>query len=201
MAPPPPPGSAEKHKGKARSSEYVGVYWDKRSCKWAARISHEGKEKGKGTFHTEEEVARAFDDAAWELRGGVAHGAKFSLNFPTEVEKQEAEKQEAAAVAAIEPAKPAPLLGSLDVQQLLATYGPMGGEPCGAGSDGDAPDDDGVREPAGPTGEYDSAMRAASRSSSGSRSRGALIRLAGGHSVPAWWLLAVAAGGGSQRVD
>ena len=121
------------------------MYWDKRGCKWVAYIKHDGKQKRKGTFHTEEEAARAFDDAAWELRGGVAHGAKFSLNFPTE-----AEKQEAAAVAAVEPAKPAPLLGSLDVQLLLATYGPMGGEPCGAGSDGDAPDDDGVREPAGP---------------------------------------------------
>ena len=124
--------------------------WNKWDCKWAASIKHEGKQKRKGTFHTEEEAARAFDDAARELRGGAAHGAKFSLNFPTEAEKQEAEKQEAAAAAAIEPAKPAPLLGSLDVQQLLATYGPMGGEPCGAGSDGDAPDDDGVREPAGP---------------------------------------------------
>ena len=51
MAPPPPPGSAEKHKGKARRSKYVGVYWVKRDCKWAARISHEGKQKWKGTFH------------------------------------------------------------------------------------------------------------------------------------------------------
>ena len=59
MAPPPPPGSAEKHKGKARRSKYVGVYWDKRGCKWEARISHEGKQKRKGTFHTEEEAARA----------------------------------------------------------------------------------------------------------------------------------------------
>ena len=100
MAPPPPPGSAEKHKGKARRSKYVGVYWDKRSCKWAARISHEGKERWKGTFHIEEEAARAFDDAARELRGGAAHGAKFSLNFPTVAEKQEA-------AAAVEPAKPA----------------------------------------------------------------------------------------------
>ena len=58
------------------------------------------KQRRKGTFHTEEEAARAFDDAARELRGGAAHGAKFSLNFPTEAEKQEA-------VAAVEPAKPA----------------------------------------------------------------------------------------------
>ena len=64
MAPPPPPGSAEKHKGKARRSEYVGVCWDKRDCKWAAIISHEGKPKRKGRFSTEEEAARAFDDAA-----------------------------------------------------------------------------------------------------------------------------------------
>ena len=90
MAPPPPPGSAEKHKGKARRSKYVGVGWDKRNCKWSAAIKHEGKSYRQGRFSTEEEAARAFDDAARELRGGVAHGAKFSLNFPTEAEKQEA---------------------------------------------------------------------------------------------------------------
>jgi hypothetical protein len=90
MAPPPPPGSAEKHKGKARRSEYVGVCWDKQGCKWAAYIKHDGKLKRKGAFHTEEEAARAFDDAARELRGGAAHGAKFKLNFPTVAEKQEA---------------------------------------------------------------------------------------------------------------
>ena len=100
MAPPPPPGSAEKHKGKARRSKYVGVYWVKLDCKWVARISHEGKLKGKGRFSTEEEAARAFDDAARELRGGAAHGAKFSLNFPTEAEKQEAAAAAAAAASA-----------------------------------------------------------------------------------------------------
>jgi hypothetical protein len=65
------------------------VYWVKRDCKWAASIKHEGKQKGKGAFHSEEEAARAFDDAARELRGGVAHGAKFKLNFPTVAEKQD----------------------------------------------------------------------------------------------------------------
>jgi len=53
MAPPPPPGSAEKHKGKARRSEYVGVCWVKRDCNWSAYIKHEGKQKGKGRFSTE----------------------------------------------------------------------------------------------------------------------------------------------------
>jgi len=86
------------------------VCWDKRDGKWAASIKHDGKLTRKGRFSTEEEAARAFDDAARELRGGAAHGAKFKLNFPTVAEKQE---------AAAEPAKPAPLLGSLDVQQLL----------------------------------------------------------------------------------
>jgi hypothetical protein len=76
------------------------VYWDKRDCKWAARIKHERKQKRKGTFHTEEEAARAFDDAARELRGSAAQSGKFSLNFPTVAEKQEA-------AAAVEPAKPA----------------------------------------------------------------------------------------------
>ena len=69
MAPPPPPGSAEKHKGKARRSKYVGVCWVKRDCKWMARIKHERKQKGLGRFSTEEEAARAFD----------AHGMRVNI--------------------------------------------------------------------------------------------------------------------------
>ena len=52
----------------------------------------------------------------------LAHGAKSKLNFATAADQQEA----AAAVEQAKPAAWAPLLGSLDLQQLLAAYGPAG---------------------------------------------------------------------------
>jgi hypothetical protein len=49
-AAPPPPGSAGKHKGKARRSKYVGVSWDMRRCKWVAGIKHERRKRHLGRF-------------------------------------------------------------------------------------------------------------------------------------------------------
>lgn len=59
------------------SSEYVGVCWNKRSCKWVAYILAEGIRKHLGYFHNEEDAARAFDAATLE------RNPKFNrLNFP-----------------------------------------------------------------------------------------------------------------------
>ena len=46
------------------SSQYKGVWWNKRESKWRARIRFEGKAIELGHFKEEEEAARAYDKAA-----------------------------------------------------------------------------------------------------------------------------------------
>ena len=54
------------------SSKYKGVRRDKRYGTWSARIRHNGTYVHLGTFSTEIEAARAFDNAAQLLRGQYA---------------------------------------------------------------------------------------------------------------------------------
>jgi AP2 domain len=59
------------------SSQYKGVFRDKRRRKWFAQIKVAGKAKYLGTYTDEEQAARAYDHAARCLFGAHAH-----TNFP-----------------------------------------------------------------------------------------------------------------------
>jgi len=56
----------------------VGVSWHKRARKWVAKIMVDGKVQNLGYFTSEEEAARAYDDAA-----RARDGAGAAVNFPT----------------------------------------------------------------------------------------------------------------------
>ena len=75
----------------ATVSEFVGVSLKKRTRKWGARITHDGKKQHLGSFDDEQEAARAVDTAARRLRGQNAHGGRagtnwLRLNFPSKRE-------------------------------------------------------------------------------------------------------------------
>lgn len=59
------------------SSRFKGVSWHSRAKKWYAEIQFEGKQKSLGYFESEEEAARAYNQAALEYFGNY-----FLLNFP-----------------------------------------------------------------------------------------------------------------------
>ncbi len=65
--------------GRATTSRYKGVYWDKTKRKWRASIYADGKRHRLGRFRDEEAAARAYDAAAKELHGEYAR-----LNFVEE---------------------------------------------------------------------------------------------------------------------
>jgi len=59
------------------SSRFKGVHWNKRDKKWIARIGVEKRRINLGSFHDEEDAARAYDAAAKQYFGEYAR-----LNFP-----------------------------------------------------------------------------------------------------------------------
>jgi hypothetical protein len=78
--------SSKKGKGRdervrRHSSQYRGVYWNKRENTWKVQIRYDGKRHHLGYFEDEDEAARAYDQAA-----RAQHGEKAQLNFPAEGE-------------------------------------------------------------------------------------------------------------------
>lgn len=61
-----------------KSSKYKGVFLPKGKKKWRAFIKFNYKSFAIGSFETEKEAAKAYDQRAKELFGSFAH-----LNFPT----------------------------------------------------------------------------------------------------------------------
>lgn len=64
----------------ATSSQYKGVFWDKRRGKWCAAIEYHRKKFHLGYFDSEVRAALVYDAAAQELHGNAAY-----LNFPDRV--------------------------------------------------------------------------------------------------------------------
>lgn len=61
----------QRNRGKQsnNTSEFKGVSFHKRSGKWQAYIKVDGKRKHLGLFHTKEEAAAVYEEAAKELHG------------------------------------------------------------------------------------------------------------------------------------
>jgi hypothetical protein len=68
-------GASFKREKAATSSSYRGVTFHKREGKWRAQINIDGKRKMIGSYRTQEEAARAYNEAALKY-----HGDKAKLN-------------------------------------------------------------------------------------------------------------------------
>jgi hypothetical protein len=66
-------------KAGGKSSQYKGVYFDKRRRKYYATVQYRGEQLEFGPFENEIDAARAYDRAALEYHGEFAY-----LNFPEE---------------------------------------------------------------------------------------------------------------------
>ena len=61
------------------SSKHIGIYFEKRTGRWTAKIRANGKRLWLGRFTSEIDAAKAYDAAAQKYHGEFAQ-----LNFPKE---------------------------------------------------------------------------------------------------------------------
>jgi hypothetical protein len=83
--------SSENHQNRERTrgtSNYKGVYREKRYRKWRASVHFEGRNYYLGSFSNEVDAAKAYDKKAGELFGEYAY-----LNFPNFTAESTGEKQ------------------------------------------------------------------------------------------------------------
>jgi hypothetical protein len=78
-----------RKRGRLASSKYKGVSFVRGKRKWRAQVSHNGKYKHIGYFETQEQAARAYDEAA-----KIYHGKFAILNFEQEETKQDGRTEE-----------------------------------------------------------------------------------------------------------
>ena len=64
---------ANRSKQRNVSSQFIGVYWDKRSKKWRATIQINRRTQGLGCYSDERAASRAYDAKAIELFGEFAN--------------------------------------------------------------------------------------------------------------------------------
>lgn len=62
------------------TSQYIGIYFEKRTSRWTVKIRVNGKRLWIGRFESEIEAAKAYDAAARKYHGEFAR-----LNFPEEI--------------------------------------------------------------------------------------------------------------------
>ena len=67
----PAPPNATNAKSRGGKSQYRGVYQQKNG-RWSAQLASMGRRISAGTYDTEEEAAKAYDDAAKSLHGEYA---------------------------------------------------------------------------------------------------------------------------------
>lgn len=66
------------------SSEYAGVYWNKNTSKWMARIYHEGVRLYLGLYNTEVEASNSYQSALSKIKDGSFNPNDYKPEFSSQ---------------------------------------------------------------------------------------------------------------------